>query len=531
MTYYLMLLITFLLGLVLGYYWHKTLLESKLNGIERHAQEIIKKAEMESEHLLQTLKQEYQEKRLNIRTELEQEFKERRKDLERLEERLDQRAENIQRQSDLLSSREEDINRRLREHDQRLEQFQKREEEQTLRLKKLKEDERLLKEKIEEAEKVLEKNAGMSKEDAKRLIINSIMDEAKTEAARHLKAIEEETQEKAEKEVQRILAIATQRYTNDYVSESTVSVVHLPNDDMKGRIIGREGRNIRALEAATGVDLIIDDTPEAVVISCFNPIRREIARRSLEKLVSDGRIHPARIEEIVEKTSEEMDSLIKEAGEEAVLKLGLHKIHPELKKLLGQLKWRYSYGQNQWDHSIECGILCGLMAAELKLNVKQARRAALLHDIGKALTYEMEGSHALNGANIAQKYGESPEIVHAIAAHHEEIKPKSPLAYLVIAADTLSGGRPGARREALESYIQRLHDLEEIAVSFSGVCKAYAIQAGREIRVIAESDKITDEQTVMLCRDISQKIEREMTYPGQIKVTVIRELRVVDYAR
>ncbi len=530
-TYITIAIVVLIIGLLVGYFAHKVLIENRLDGVERHSQEILEKAHLESERLLQQLRQEYEEKQLDLRKELEEEFRERRKELEKKEERLEQRFENLQRQGDLLSNREEDMNRRLREHDQRVERLKKREEQFDDRQKDLKKEEERAQEVLKEAEAVLEKNAGTSREEAKRQLLDGMLEEAKTESARHLRMIEEETRDEAEKKVQRILSIATQRYANDYISESTVSVVHLPNDDMKGRIIGREGRNIRALEAATGVDLIIDDTPEAVVVSCFDPIRRETARRALEKLVSDGRIHPARIEEIVEKTTEEMDGLIKEAGDEAVLKLGLHRIHPEIKRLLGRLKWRYSYGQNQWDHSIECGFLCGLMAAELRLNVKQARRAALLHDIGKALTYEMEGSHAINGANFAQKYGEAPEIVHAIAAHHEEIKPETPLAFLVISADTLSGGRPGARREALESYIQRLRDLEEIATGFDGVTKAYAIQAGREIRVITASEDISDDQTLLLCKDISRKIEREMTYPGQINVTVIRETRVVDFAR
>lgn len=518
-------------GFLLGYWFYYRHIKQKLGDVETYCKQQMEQGRLEREGLLQTLREEQANKLEQSRKELETEFKDRRKDLERREERIDQRLENIQRQGDLLSNREEDINRRLNELERRQERIKKREDKLEERKKSFEQQEEEIAERRAEAEKELERNAGMSREEAKRQIHEAIMEEARTESARHLRQLEEDTKEDAEKQARRILSIATARYASDYTSESTVSVVHLPNDDMKGRIIGREGRNIRALEAATGIDLIIDDTPEAVVVSCFDPIRREVGRRSLEKLVSDGRIHPARIEEVVEKTTEEMEILIKEAGDEAVLKLGLHRVHNEVKRMLGKLKWRYSYGQNQWEHSIECGILCGLMAAELKMNVKQARRAALLHDIGKAMTHEQEGSHALNGAEFVQKYGESKEIVHAIAAHHEEIKPETPLAYLVITADALSGGRPGARREAIESYINRLRDLEEIAHTFDGVDKAYAIQAGREIRVIAASDSLNDDQVVLLSRDIAKKIEREMTYPGQIKVTVIRETRVVDYAR
>jgi len=518
-------------GAVIGSIFHRKQVEAKFGELDVYRKQQMEKADLERENLLQKLKEEQQEKLEQSRKELDTEFRDRRKDLDRREERIDQRLENIQRQGDLLSNREEDINRRLKELESRAERLKKREDKLDGRHKELDQREEEIKGKWDEAEVELERNASLSREDAKRKIQDAMLEEARTEAARHLRQLEEDTKEEAEKQARRILSIATARYASDYSSESTVSVVHLPNDDMKGRIIGREGRNIRALEAATGIDLIIDDTPEAVVVSCFDPIRREVGRRSLEKLVSDGRIHPARIEEVAETSREELDALIKEAGDEAVLKLGLHRIHNEIKRMLGRLKWRYSYGQNQWEHSIECGILCGLMAAELKMNVKQAKRAALLHDIGKAMTHELEGSHALNGAEFAKKYGESKEIVHAIAAHHEEIKPATPLAFLVITADALSGGRPGARREAIESYIKRLRELEEIAYSFDGVINAYAIQAGREIRVIAASESINDDHVVLLSRDIARKIEREMTYPGQIKVTVIRETRVVDYAR
>jgi ribonuclease Y len=317
----------------------------------------------------------------------------------------------------------------------------------------------------------------------------------------------------------------------DFVSERTVSVMHLPNDEMKGRIIGREGRNIRALEAATGIDLIIDDTPESVIISGHNPIRREIARLSLEKLISDGRIHPGRIEEVVRKSEHEIDEAVREAGQKAIFDVGVHGVHPELMKLLGRLKYRYSYAQNVLQHSIEAAFICGIMAAELGLNEKQARRAALLHDIGKAVDHEVEGSHAIIGAELARKYGESPKIVNAIAAHHEDVKAETILAPLVDAADALSGARPGARRDSLESYVRRLEELERISNAFKGVEKSYAVQAGREVRIIVQSDAISDEEAGLMAREIARKIESEMTYPGQIKVTVIREVRSVEYAR
>ncbi len=518
-------------GALVGYLLHQRKTQQTLGELETYKTQQQEKITQENEQLTIRLQLQHEEKLEKARRELEDEHRDRRKELDRREERLEQRAENLQRQGDLISNREEDINRRLKELDNRSERLRTREEKLEKRGQDLDKREEEINLQWDEATKVLEHNAGISREEAKRQIEQRMLDDARNDAARQLRQIEEETQDEAEKKARRILSIAAQRYASDYISESTVSVVHLPSDDMKGRIIGREGRNIRALEAATGVDLIIDDTPEAVVVSCFDPIRREVGRRSLLKLVSDGRIHPARIEEVVTKTQEEMDGLIKEAGDEAVLKLDIHKVHPEVKKMLGRLKWRYSYGQNQWAHSIECGHLCGLMASELGMNVKLARRAALLHDIGKAMTHELEGSHAINGGNFLQKYGESPELVHAVKAHHEEIKPETPLAHLVIAADSLSGGRPGARREAIESYIQRLRDLEDIAYSFDGVDKAYAIQAGREIRVITSCEDINDDQAVLLCHDITKKIEREMTYPGQIKVTVIREMRIVDFAK
>jgi ribonuclease Y len=340
-----------------------------------------------------------------------------------------------------------------------------------------------------------------------------------------------EAQETAHRKAQMIIATAVQRYASDYVAEHTVSAVELPSEDMKGRIIGREGRNIRALEAATGVDLIIDDTPETVVLSAFSPLRREIAKRSLERLISDGRIHPARIEEIVKKVEKEMEVQVREIGEQATFDLGVHGIHPELVKLLGQLRFRTSFTQNVLQHSLEVGFLCGIMAAELGMDVKKARRAGLLHDIGKAVDHEVEGPHALIGADLAKKYNEPGDVIHAIAAHHEDVPPKSVLAVLVQAADALSGARPGARKELLESYVKRLEELEGIATSFPGVTRAYAIQAGREVRVMVDCDQVSDDGVFLLSKDIAKQIEEKMTYPGQIRVTVIREKRAVGVAK
>jgi len=355
--------------------------------------------------------------------------------------------------------------------------------------------------------------------------------ETRHEAAKRIRQVEEEAKQEADRKAKKIISIAIERLAGDFVAERTVTVVPIPSDDMKGRIIGREGRNIRAIEAATGVDLIIDDTPEAVVISCHNPIRREIARLALQRLISDGRIHPGRIEDVVRKAEQELDGNIREIGQKAIFEVGIHGVHPELVKLVGMLKYRYSYAQNVLQHSLEAAFICGAMAAELGLNEKQARRAALLHDIGKALTHEVEGSHALIGGEIARKYGESAKIVNAIAAHHEEVKAETILAPLVDAADALSGARPGARREVLESYVKRLEDLETIAKSFKGVEKCFAVQAGREMRVIVEPTQVSDEDTSMLAREVARKIEADMTYPGQIRVTVIRETRATELAK
>ena len=472
----------------------------------READSILKEARLQAKEILYQSKQEF-----------ERESKERKAELQKLEQRLLQKEENLDKKVELLDQKEMNLARR----EKALLQAERVHEEKSQELEKL----------LAEHRSRLERLAGMTAEQAKEELILSIEADAKERAARSLKRLEEETKSSADKKAKEIIALAIQRYASEYVSEKTVSVVALPNDEMKGRIIGREGRNIRALEAATGIDLIIDDTPEAVILSGYNPVRREVARISLERLISDGRIHPARIEEVVEKVKQEIEVTIREAGEQAAFDVGVHGIHPELIRMLGVLKFRTSFAQNVLQHSLEVAFLCGIMAAELGLSVRQAKRAGLLHDIGKAVDHEVEGSHAAIGAEQAKRYGESPRIVNAIAAHHDEEPPQSSLAVLVQAADALSAARPGARKEMLESYVKRLEELERIANSFPGVSKSYAIQAGREVRIVVESDKVTDEGISLLSYDIARKIEKELTYPGQVKVTVIRETRAVQYAR
>ena len=506
-----------LLGAVVGFLVRKKFAETKIVSAKEAARRVVEEAEqkaeiLKKEALLQAKDKFYQEK-----ADFEKETVEKRQELQNLEKRIIQRESHLDKKIELLDLKEAEINRR----EKVLIQQEKTTQEQEKKVAALLEKQRIQ----------LESIARMTSEEAKRLLMESMENEAKHEAAKKIKKIEEETREIADKKSKEIISLAIQRYAAEYVAEKTVSVVNLPNEEMKGRIIGREGRNIRALEAATGIDLIIDDTPEAVILSGFNPVRREIARIALERLVSDGRIHPARIEEIVQKVEQEVETSIREAGEQATFDVGVHGIHPELIKLIGRLKYRTSFAQNVYQHSLEVAFLCGIMAAELGINVKQAKRAGLLHDIGKAVDHEVEGSHGKIGAELAKKYGESPLVVHSIASHHEEETPESILDVLVEAADALSGARPGARREMLETYVKRLEDLEKIATSFSGVEKSYAIQAGREIRIMVQPDRISDEDSVVLSRDIARKIEKEMTYPGQIKVTVIREMRSVDYAK
>ena len=488
-----------------------------LEAARAQAEEIAREAQKNKELLVKEAEVKAKDLVVGARAEAERELRERRRELQSVESKLQSREEALEKRSEAFERREADLNRR----DQSVRSREKNIGEKEAQHQAL----------IDEARGKLEAVAGLTREEAKRALMDEMVGQARTDAARHIRIIEEEAREEADRRAKRIVAIAIERLAGEFVAERTVSTIALPSDEMKGRIIGREGRNIRAIEAATGVDIIIDDTPEAIVISCHNPIRREIARVGLERLISDGRIHPGRIEEVIRKAEQEVEESIREAGRRAIVEVGVHGIHPELVKLLGMLKFRYSYAQNVLMHSIEAAFICGAMAAELGLNEKQARRAALLHDIGKALTHEVEGSHALIGAELARKYGESAKIVNAIAAHHEEVKAETILAPLVDAADALSGARPGARREVLESYVKRLEDLEKIAKSFKGVDKCFAVQAGREMRVIVEPGQISDEDTVMLARDVARKIETDMTYPGQIRVTVIRETRATELAR
>jgi ribonuclease Y len=500
-----------------GNWYRKRMHDSKISSAEELSARILENAKKEAETIKKEAKILAKDDILKAQAEFERESKERRGELQKMEKRLLHKEENLEKKIDLLDKKEVDLNGR---------------EKGTIRKEKALEEKHTQMRKLqEEAQVRLERMAGISKEDAKKQLMDSLIEEVKHESAKQIKQIEDATREIADKKAKLILSLAIQRYSGDYVAEKTVSIVNLPNDEMKGRIIGREGRNIRALEAVTGVDLIIDDTPEAVILSAHNPIRREVAKVSLERLISDGRIHPGRIEEIVKKVEEEMEESIREIGEQATFDVGVHGIHPEIIKLLGRLRYRTSFGQNVLQHSIECGFLCGIMAAELSLDVKEAKRAGLLHDIGKAVDHEVEGSHAIIGGDLAKKFGESENIVNAIAAHHEEVRPESVLPLLVQASDALSGARPGARKEMLETYVKRLEDLERIAGSFVGIEKSYAIQAGREIRILVESSKVTDEESVVLSRDIAKKIESELSYPGQIKVTVIRETRAVEYAR
>jgi ribonuclease Y len=482
-----------------------------------NALKMLEDAKRESETIIREAAIQAKDVVYQAKAEFEIETTDKRRDLQSLEKRVQQKEENLDKKLNLFDQKELDFARK----EQALSQ-----KEQTLAQKAEKADQL-----IESHRKELEKISGMSSMEAKAVLMETMENEAKLDAAKMIKVIEEEARESADKKSKEIISLAIQRYAGEYVAERTVSVVPLPSDEMKGRIIGREGRNIRALEAATGIDLIIDDTPEAVILSGFNPVRREVARIALEKLIADGRIHPGRIEDVVHKAEEEVELAIKEAGEQAAFDLGVHGIHPEVLKLIGRLRYRTSYSQNVYQHSLEVAFLCGIMAAELGINVKQAKRAGLLHDLGKAVDHEVEGSHAVIGAELARKYGETPKIVHAIMAHHEDEKPNSVLAVLVQAADALSGARPGARREMMETYVKRLEDLEKISTSFAGVTNAFAIQAGREIRVMVSSEEVSDERALVLAKDIAKKIEADMTYPGQIKVNVIRETRAIEYAR
>jgi ribonuclease Y len=511
------ILISLAAGLLVGFFVRKKIVENRLESIEAYSKKVLAEAQKEARTTRKEAALQAKDTLYQMKVEFEKETKDKKEQLLIRERRLLHKEENQDKRADQFEKREAKIVEKENSIDQVERELKKREEEY----------DRI----ISDQRKQLERIAGISSADAKQLLINSMESEAKHDAAKLIRKIENEAKAEADRSSQKILALAVKRYAGDYVAEKTVSVVNLPSEEMKGRIIGREGRNIRAIEAATGIDLIIDDTPEAVILSGFNPVRREVAKISLERLIDDGRIHPARIEEIVSKVNKEIEASIKEAGEQATFDVGVHGINQELVKLIGRLKYRTSYAQNVLQHSREVSFLCGIMASELGLNVKQAKRAGLLHDIGKAVDHEVEGPHALIGADLAKKYGESNQVVHAISAHHEEVSPEAALDVLVQAADTLSGARPGARQEMLESYVKRLEQLEKIAMSFRGVQKSYAIQAGRELRIMVEGKIVGDDQAFVLCKDIAKKIEKELSYPGQIKVTVIRETRAVDYAK
>ncbi len=484
--------------------------KQKIEDAEQEAKQILAAAARDAESKKKDMVLGAKEEILQLRNDAERELKDRRTEVTRMERRLTQKEENLDRKAEQLERKNDQLDAKLRENDALREQIQSV---------------------MDQHLKRLEEISGYTAEEAKNELLNRMESETRHEMAQKLDELETEFKEEADTKARNILTLAIQRCAADHVAESTISVVNLPNDEMKGRIIGREGRNIQKLETLTGVELIIDDTPEAITISGFDPVRREIARLTLEKLISDGRIHPAKIEEMVEKSRKEVDAVIKQAGERATFETGVHGLHPELVKLLGRLRYRTSYGQNVLKHSIEVSWIAGMMAEELGLNGTVARRAGLLHDIGKAFPQDMEGSHVELGVAAAKKYKESPEIVHAIEAHHGDVEPQTPIAVLIQAADAVSAARPGARREDMENYIKRLEKLEEIATSFAGVDKAFAIQAGREIRVMVKPEVVGDENMKLIAHDMAKKIEDECKYPGQIKINLIRETRAVDYAK
>jgi ribonuclease Y len=499
-----------LVAFLVGYLIRKYLIEAKIASVETEAKRILEEAEKNAEAQKREAILEAKEEVLKFRNEVEKESRERRSELQRLERRLMQKEETLDRKVDSIEKKEEILN-------------QKKSEIETTKAR--------LSEIYNQQISELERVSGMSSEEAKQMLLSGVEKESQHEAALLIKDIENKAREEGEKRARNIISLAIQRCAADHVAETTVAVIPLPSDEMKGRIIGREGRNIRAFETMTGIDLIIDDTPEAVILSGFDPIRRETARIALEKLIVDGRIHPARIEEMVAKAQKEVNTQIREAGEQATFETGVHGLHPELVTLLGRLKFRTSYGQNVLKHSIEVAHLAGLMAAEIGTDIQIAKRAGLLHDIGKSVDHEVEGPHVAIGVDLAKKYRESQEVIHAIASHHGDEEPKSIIAVLVQAADAVSAARPGARRETLEAYIKRLTKLEEIANSFEGVEKSFAIQAGREVRIMVKPEKVDDLGSVYLLKDITKRIERELDYPGQIKVVIIRETRVVEYAK
>lgn len=497
-----------------GYSYRRNFAEQKIGSAEEEAERILAEAADKSQKYADNIKKEKlieaKEEIHKLRSELDREIKERRSDVQRQERRVQQKEDTIDKKTQQIEKREEEVQKKLSDADKVREEVD--------RVKKLQMAQ-------------LEKIADFTESQAKDYLLKQVEETLVHEKALLIKNVEEQAKEEADKKARNIITGAIQRCAADHVTETTVSVVALPNDEMKGRIIGREGRNIRTIETLTGVDLIIDDTPEAVILSGFDPVRREIARRSLEKLISDGRIHPGRIEEMVEKSTKEVDNIIKQEGERAMFETHVHSLHPEIVRLLGRLKYRTSYGQNVLQHSIEVSHIAGLMAGELGADVTLAKRAGLLHDIGKAVDHEVEGSHITIGGDIARKYKENDKVINAIMAHHGDVEPKTIEACLVQAADGISAARPGARRENLESYIKRLETLEEIANSFKGVERSFAIQAGREIRIMVKSDAVSDDETVLMAKDIVKRIENEMEYPGQIKVNVIRELRAIEYAK
>ena len=504
------LLVGLAVGVPVGIQRRKASAEREIGSAEDEAKRIINEAIKSAENKKREALVEAKEEILTARNEYEREVKERRSDLQKQERRLQQKEESLDRKTESLERKEEVLSARLSELDDQ------RGEVEALRRSQL---------------ETLERISGYTAEEAKRYLLDQLESEVTHESAMKIKEIEAHFKEEADTRAREIISLAIQRCAADHVAEATVSVVPLPNDEMKGRIIGREGRNIRTLETMTGVDLIIDDTPEAITVSCFDPVRREIARIALEKLIQDGRIHPARIEEMVEKAKREVDATIKAEGERAIFETNVHGLHPELVKLLGRMRYRTSYGQNVLNHSIEVSHVAGLLAAEIGANVAEAKRAGLLHDLGKSIDHEVEGSHVQIGVELARKYRESETVVHAIEAHHNDVEPRTVVACLVQAADAISAARPGARRENLENYIKRLEKLEEVTSSFPGVEKSYAIQAGREVRIMVKPEEVSEDQMVLLARDIARKIEQELEYPGQIKVHLLRETKAVEYAK
>ena len=500
-----------------GFYLNKHLNAKRIGDATELATRIVEESRKEAQAQKKEILLQGQDELFNQKRELEHEFKERERELKARDRKLQEQGERLEEKLEKATEKEHEL--------------LSVEKDLSKKERKLAELEETLNERIDEQEHRLQEVSGLTAEEARQRLFAEIESRTRHEAAKMMRLIEAEARETADRKAKEIIACSIQRYAGDYVGEHTVTAVTLPSEDMKGRIIGREGRNIRALEAATGVDLIIDDTPETVILSAYSPLRRQVAKMALERLIQDGRIHPARIEDVVHKCEQELEVQIREVGEQATFDAGVHGIHPELVRFLGQLRYRTSFTQNVLQHSLEVSALCGMMAAELGMDIKKAKRAGLLHDIGKAVDHEVEGPHALIGADLAKKYNESKEILHAIAAHHEDQRPETALAVLVQAADSLSGARPGARKDLLESDVKRLEDLENIASEFDGVSKAYAIQAGREIRVMVNSENVDDDQTYMLCKGITGKIEENLTYPGQIRVTVIRERRAVGYAK